>query len=411
MLRRLPRRFHPILSAARAVARTRRLRIYLAGGAVRDLRLGRPIADVDLVVEADALGFAKDLASRLSGSLKEYPRFATATLTLSEGSTLDVAATRTERYGRPGALPAVTTGVKIEEDLGRRDFTVNAMALELSPGRRLVDPFGGEVDLERRNLRSLHGGSFLDDPTRALRAVRYANRLGFRIERATRRQIAVAVETGAFSGVSGDRMRRELRLIFEEPRRASALAAMLRLGIAHALDPALCAAASAAARVRRAETLAATHGPSVTWLCYLLAWMSESGERDAVRVSDRLGLAGAESRTLRAWAGVVARCGPGLAALPVSELSRRTRGLSSDEIVAAAARLPAPDRRALLAAASPSMRVRLTIRGTDLRAAGVPAGPAIGRALASTLAAREDGRIEAAQELAFALRAAGQFPA
>ena len=307
-----------------------------------------------------------------------------------------MASTRRETYAHPGALPAVVAGASIEEDLARRDFTINAMAVALSAGRRRIDPFGGAADLERGVIRELHARSFLDDPTRAFRAVRYANRLGFRIHPTTRRAISAAPAHRALARVSGDRVRREIRLIFEEPRRGRATAQLGALGLAQALEPSLRADRPAARGVwpaprRSAAPARATSPGSATFLpgCGRRA-RGQSG-----RVAERLALVGAEGRVLRRWPDVAGR----LARATVPE------DVSPDELVAAASSLPARSRRALLARAA-ARGIRLSIRGADLVAAGIPAGPAVGAALARTLAARRGGRIGKKDELAFALAAA-----
>jgi tRNA nucleotidyltransferase (CCA-adding enzyme) len=377
------------------LARERNVGLYLAGGIVRDLYLGRPVRDVDLVVEGDGIAFAREVAARLAASIREHGRFGTATLTLGNGDKVDVASTRRETYAHPGALPAVTAGASIAEDLARRDFTVNAMAVALSAGRRRLDPFGGAEDLERGIIRELHSRSFLDDPTRAFRAVRYANRLGFRIHPATRRAIAAAPALQALARVSGDRVRREIRLIFEEPRRGRATSQLNALGLSRAVDPSLPVDRPASARVARAEALALSVGGETTWLCYLLAWMWQAGEREIERVAERLALVGAEGRILRRWPETAGR-------LSEAELPK---DVTNDELAAAASALPAGKRSALLDAAA-ARAIRLGIRGADLVAAGVPAGPSVGTALARTLDARRDGRIGQRDELAFALAAA-----
>lgn len=374
---------------------------------MRDLLTGNPVRDVDLVVEADAAEFARDLAGSLSASLRAHPRFGTAVLTLPDGRSLDIASTRRETYASPGALPSVTSPVPIQEDLLRRDFTVNAVALELFPRRRLVDPLGGLADLRRKTLRALHPGSFVDDPTRALRAVRYANRYGFRLDPGTRRAIARAVETGAFDRVSGDRLRRELRKIFAEPGWAAAVRRLRRLGLDGAIAPALASSrGETAGRLRAAERLAEGN-PEVTWLASLLAWVDGLGADGLRRVSDRLSLEGPERRRLLAWPETRRRLGRGLARRRASEIARRIAGLSADELVAAAARLPGADRRALRAARSRAARaLPLPVRGADLVAAGVASGAAIGRALSRTRDALVDGAVSAEDALAFALRVA-----
>jgi tRNA nucleotidyltransferase (CCA-adding enzyme) len=373
---------------------------------VRDLLLAREIRDVDMVVEGDAVDFARRLAALVGGVARAHERFGTASLALPDGLELDVAASRRERYARPGALPEVTAGAPIEEDLARRDFTINALAVWLGARPRLVDPFGGREDLEQGVVRALHSRSFLDDPTRAFRAVRYGNRLGFRLAPATRRDLVAALTAGALDRISADRLRRELRLVFEEAARAGALRRMETLGLDAAVHPALRRRPGALARLGRAEAAAGRLAAATTWLCYLLAWMGEASVEEVRGVARRLGVSGAQGRALLGWPQAVARFPAGLASRARSEVRRAARNLSADEIVAAAAVLGPSDGRALLASTFASTAARLSIRGADLRAAGVPAGPAIGRALERTLAALEDGRIAPSEELAFALRAA-----
>ena len=156
--------------------------VYLVGGAVRDLLLGRGRADIDLVVEGDPAALAAALGAEV---VESHSRFGTLKVLFGEEE-LDLAAARRERYRRPGALPEVELGAPIRVDLARRDFTVNAMAVPLGETRRLIDPYDGQADLEAGVLRAIHSGSFVDDPTRAIRAARYAARFGLAIEPETR---------------------------------------------------------------------------------------------------------------------------------------------------------------------------------------------------------------------------------
>lgn len=193
-------------------ARALGVRAFVAGGAVRDAVMERSVADVDFVIEGDAISFARALAAARGGDLTEHPRFRTATWTIG-GHHHDLASTRVERYRHPGALPEVTTGVTIDDDLPRRDFTLNAMALRVdAPG--LVDPFDGVGDIERRRVRALHARSFIDDPTRILRAARYAVRYRFEIEQGTLGWIAQGVPHIAV--VSGERLKYDIERIFAE---------------------------------------------------------------------------------------------------------------------------------------------------------------------------------------------------
>jgi tRNA nucleotidyltransferase (CCA-adding enzyme) len=364
--------------------------------------LDRDVRDVDLVIEGDAGGFARALAERLGARHRAHGHFGTAVIELPSGERIDVAATRRETYSWPGALPDVVEGGPIGEDLSRRDFTVNAMALEVQPRRRLVDPFGGRADLAAGRIRFLHPRSPQDDPTRAVRAVRYANRLGFRIAPEARLAMAAAIGTGAFRGVSGDRLRRELSLLLSEERRGRAVARLVSLGLAAAISPAL-VRPGASRRLLAAELLARRRRPEPGWLCYLFAWMGDARIGTLERLADRLGFAGRDRSRLLSWPRARRLLGAGFADRLASHRFRRVEGLEPEERVAAAALASPRDRRAILAIGEPPA---LTISGTDLVVAGVPPGPRIGIALARTRAAREDGRIGPDEELAFALRAA-----
>jgi len=226
------------LVRAGEVADRREVGLWFVGGALRDLLLRRSLHDVDLAVEA-AAATALELALRL-GRLpgwtleKSHARFGTARLRAPGGLRVDVAATRREEYPAPASLPVVTGTTTIEEDLGRRDFTINAMARRV--GRRgltgsVLDPFGGRRDLAQRTLRLLHAKSLVDDPTRAYRAVKYAVRLGFAWDGEFEKALRRARGAGAFAALSGDRMRRGFEEIFLEGSwdRSLGLAAGLEL--------------------------------------------------------------------------------------------------------------------------------------------------------------------------------------
>jgi len=189
-------------------------RVYLVGGIVRDLLLGYPNFDLDLVTEGDAVELANRIA-RISGAgLVIYPRFSTAKIKSGDFA-IDIATARSETYARPGALPAVTPS-SIEKDLFRRDFSINAMAISLTAEDygQLLDPHRGKDDLHSHLIRILHPDSFSDDATRILRAIRYEQRLGFNLERETARLLKRDISM--LDTISGDRIRHELELIFRE---------------------------------------------------------------------------------------------------------------------------------------------------------------------------------------------------
>lgn len=337
--------------------------IYVVGGAVRDLLLGRGRADLDLVVVGDAFS----LATRLGAEPIEHERFGTAKVAL-DGHELDIAGARTETYAQPGALPQVAPAAAVEADLGRRDFTLNAMAIALEDGARLIDPHGGRADLEAGQLRVLHPGSFLDDPTRAIRAARYAARFGFELEPGTEKLLRAA-ELGT---VSADRRRAELLRLAAEPNGPEGLALLAEWGLVEPRRGGIELATGAAALLDeppwsevapRAETV-------------LRAALGPAGEETALA---------AENPERPSHAVELARGRD-----PVELALARALGAGwMDDYVA-------------------SWRwVELQIDGADLIAAGIPQGPALGDGLRAALRAKLDG--EAAgreQELAVALAAA-----
>lgn len=233
----LPRDLFDFLRKAGDLAQKQQQRLYLVGGAVRDLLLERSTLDIDLVVEGDAVKIARELAKINQASLTVHTRFGTAKLRWRHRSA-DVATARAETYARPGALPAVRPGT-IAQDLARRDFTVNAMAVELNPPHfgELIDPPGGQKDIRNRVIRVLHEKSFIDDATRLWRAVRYEQRLDFKIEPVTLKLVKRDIDR--LDTISGDRIRHELELVLEEETPEKALKRAGELGVLAKISPSL----------------------------------------------------------------------------------------------------------------------------------------------------------------------------
>ncbi|MDN5942493.1 MAG: hypothetical protein L0H94_11475, partial [Nitrospira sp.] len=188
--------------------------------------------DFDLTVEGDGIAFARLVAVRYGAGLAVFERFATARLTFPNGLKMDIATTRRESYAQPALLPTVQPA-SIEEDLSRRDFTINAIAVQLNPRQfgRVLDPHGGQRDLRAHMIRVLHEGSFQDDPTRIFRAIRFEQRFGFHLERTTSRLLAQAASTNLVRQLSGPRLQNEILLLFAErdPVRAIARLGQLKL--------------------------------------------------------------------------------------------------------------------------------------------------------------------------------------
>jgi tRNA nucleotidyltransferase (CCA-adding enzyme) len=366
---------------------------YLVGGAVRDLLRGSTAVDLDIAVEGHARSVARALGERLGGEVREHERFGTATV---HAGTLafDLATTRTETYDEPGALPRVAAA-SLEDDLLRRDFTINSMAVALAGDElgRLYDPSGGLADLDRGVVRVLHPRSFLDDPTRLLRAVRYETRLGFRMDENSERAARAAIAEDAMSTVSGARVRDELMDLLSEHEARAAVERMVDIGLARALhpaldpDPELVASASLGAAAIGAErglsALAAlVAGEPVELDLWVAGLHLEARDRDAVVRAARVAPRIARELSAREHAP--------------SELATLL-GNEPPEALALALALGAPSEPVLRWVTDLS-HVRLEIGGDDLLAAGVPEGPAIGRALSETLQRKLDGLVDGRQD-------------
>ncbi len=226
-------------AAARAAARCAQAEgtgVWVVGGPVRDVLLGRRAIDLDLVVEGDGPAFARALAAREGGEVKEFTRFWTALVILPGGVKVDVTTARSESYPAPGALPEVAAG-DILADMHRRDFTINAMAVRLGPDRagEFLDPSGGRHDLATGTIRALHEGSFCDDPTRILRAIRFAARYRFTLEPQTSTWLTEAVAGGLLDEVSRQRLRAEIVAILSERDPRHSIAQLQQAGVWAAL--------------------------------------------------------------------------------------------------------------------------------------------------------------------------------
>jgi tRNA nucleotidyltransferase (CCA-adding enzyme) len=374
--------------------------VWVVGGAVRDLLLEREPRELDLVVEGDAVAVARRAAARLGGDVLVHDRFGTATVR-GAGVAFDLAGARRETYPRPGALPDVELGVRLEEDLARRDFTVNTLALRVVDGKLTGWP-GAEDDLAARVLRVLHEDSFRDDPTRLLRMARYAARLGFAPEPRTAELAAAAVAEGTPATVTGERLGAELRLLAREPQPA-ALMELGRFGLGVALLPAfdvdgpLIERALAVCRQARAGAArdegraggdavgAGGEAPPREDLVALGAVVRRAEPEElAARLRD-LAFPAPDAAAVVACAGLDALVAE-LAGNPPSaaDLVLRRRPLEAAALAAAAGSAPARDW--LLR----GRHERLAITGNDLLAAGL-SGPAIGRALQAARAALLDG--------------------
>jgi tRNA nucleotidyltransferase (CCA-adding enzyme) len=230
--------------------------VYIVGGTLRDILLGEESFDIDIAVEGDAIAFARSLASALGGRVTPHERFGTAIVSYGDGERLDIVTTRTEFYDSPGALPTVERAA-LHEDLRRRDFTINAMAASLKPGDfgHLVDPYDGRSDLAARVLRVLHNLSFIDDPTRIFRGIRYEARYGFRFDEHTTRLARGCIDMGLVGDLSSVRLRDELVQLLEDPGAPGGIERLGELGVDRAIHPHLRGDPEAASLFERARRL------------------------------------------------------------------------------------------------------------------------------------------------------------
>ena len=381
--------------------------VFLVGGAVRDLMLGRTPRELDVVVEGDASEFARLLGTpEAPVDPVEHPQFGTAVVELDEVR-VDVARARRESYPAPGALPQVQPA-SIEEDMLRRDFTVNAIAVGLDGqgGQRARGEVvwhavpGALEDLRAGRLRVLHDASFTDDPTRLLRLARYAARLGFEIEPHTAALAAQAARERALDTISGGRIGAELRLALNEPAPVGALAAMDELGLLTAIHPRL---RFDRAVIERSVELLPEDGQvdllAMAALVVPLALRAGDDPRaEIVALLDRLEFPAPERNRLAASASAVPRLA---GELPGAKSPSRLYDTVKDTPLEGVALTGGID----IAAMEPARRwlhslrhVRLTITGEDLLAAGLSEGPDIGRRLDAVLRLKLDGVIPDGRE-------------
>jgi tRNA nucleotidyltransferase (CCA-adding enzyme) len=385
--------------------------VALVGGATRDLLLGRRPRELDVVVGGDVATLARELSARLrTGERRPAARDSAATLherfrTASvswEGGRIDMAARRAESYAAPGALPDVREG-SVEQDLARRDFTINAIAVPLAgPGRGELQTVPHALeDLRHGLIRVLHPDSFIDDPTRLLRLARYRARLGFEVEEETARLAAGALSTGALDGVSGARIGAELRLALAEPDPVPALHALDELGVLGAFAPSL-------ALDEPLALGALAEAPSdATVSALLLGALILAGDRrgdgagePSVReLLDRLDFTAAErNRALRTAHRAPLLLAAMRSARRPSQLLEAIGDAPVEAIVLAGALGEGdgeePVRAAVTRWLDELRHVRLSIGGEDLLAAGLPAGPDLGRRLKRVLEMRLDGELD-----------------
>ncbi|MBI1269074.1 CBS domain-containing protein [bacterium] len=380
---------------------------YAVGGLVRDLILGRQNFDLDFVVE----GSARDLAQSFE---QDYParfevvatheRFNTATIIYhaETDKEVDLSTARTEFYEFPAALPTVEPS-KLEQDLYRRDFTINTLAVCLNPGRfgELTDLFDGLKDLNNRVIRILHPFSFIEDPTRIVRAARFASRLAFRLSLKTRDKAREAVAMGIFDNLGGVRLREEIKMILESPERIVALDVLEDLGgCLRFLASGLTYNEHCRNLIRLAERLLMRYQVKDPWIVYLGLLLSGVELEELDDVFERLHLSNLHRDIIRAGLSVHRKVGNTRQSWKRSQIYQVFKG-SKEESLAIAACMAEPGtqvRRMILLYINELLDVKISLTGNQLVELGVPRGPRIGEILEQVHIAKLDGEIKTEQE-------------
>jgi len=370
--------------------------LYLVGGIVRDLILGRPGKDIDLMVDGDATGLAEHLARESGSKLTLHKKFGTATFNLT-GYRIDFATCRSEIYRRPGALPEVRPG-NISKDLFRRDFTVNAMAVNVNPSHfgELIDLYRGRADLKAGIIRILHDKSFQDDATRIMRAVRYEQRLGFRLDTKTAKLLKGNLTM--LDTISGGRLRNELILWMSEQHPELILETSDRLGILKKIHPGLRWDNNLAIAFKRSFCLTGAHEKLPLYFCLLAYRLDENGLYELLQ---RLNLTGSKYDLLTHHAMEIKNS---RALLIKSHLKNSDLyfHLNSHPSTAVQANWLYPNHRLVRSRLNLYLKKLVKIKpcssGKDLAQLGIRQGPMMGRILNAILAARLDGTIKTRKE-------------
>lgn len=392
-----------LIEQTAVVAESLGLRFGVVGGVVRDAILGVPTLDLDFIVSGEARALADALAARYGGKASGYAPFGTAQWTPPRAPKLpdhvDFAGARRERYAHAGALPTVEP-TTIEDDLRRRDFTVNAMAVMLTPHPErgaLIDPHGGESDLAAGLLRVLHPDSFIDDPTRIFRGARLAVRCNLQFTPETADLIPDALPY--LDDVSGERLRTELRLILREPTAAAALRLLDSFGTLQAIDPSLAILPQLEADLSAIHARPPADIESVAWCAWLWPIDPDALKDIALRLAFTAPLAAAVSATakLLQHAGDAESERPSVAYKVLHNLP--------DATLETAARIGSPRlRRNAALCLSEWRHVRPATTGDTLRGLGVPPGPHYKQILERLRAAWLDGELDTDDDEARLLR-------
>jgi tRNA nucleotidyltransferase (CCA-adding enzyme) len=393
-----------LLEEARHLADRDKVSLYVVGGCVRDLLLSIEYLDLDLVVEGDGIAFAQKLAEALHARVKAHERFGTAILLLPDGFRLDIATARTEYYEYPTALPTVEQS-SIKKDLCRRDFTINALAICLNGNGfgEILDFFGGQRDLNDKLLRVLHGLSFVEDPTRVFRAVRFEIRYGFRLGRDTTALIGGAVKMNLFNRLSGHRVLEELKLLLTEREPKLAIKRLADLDLLKFFHPKLSWSNRLNVLLNAVDQAVDWYRLSYLdrkmdmWVVYLMALLEVLPERSVSEVLKRFPFSESEETKLRtarrSCHNVIRRLGM-RSPLKPAEVYGLLSELSDETLLIIMAKSKGEAvKRQVSVCLTTYQHMKPLLTGTDLKAMGIKPGPQFKKILGWLLEARLNGEV------------------
>ncbi len=402
---RLPDAVFAVLERAGELAERTGVSAFVVGGFVRDLLLGRPNLDLDLVIEGDGIAYARALGTEVNAAVKAHERFGTAVLLFPDGFKLDVATARTEYYEYPTALPTVEQS-SIKKDLYRRDFTINTLAVRLNAGRfgDLIDFYGGQHDLKEKTIRVLHSLSFVEDPTRVFRAIRFEQRFGFKLGKETLTLIKGAAAMDLFHRLSGSRLMEELILLLseEEPRRA--IARLAELDLLRFIHPSLTWSPRLEALLKAVEDALDWHKllyldrKMDAWVVYFAALMEVVPDKAVKDTLKRLPVPERQAekiRTSRFGSYTLLRQ---LSKRPVptpAQTYRALLGLSDEVLLILIAKAKSESvKRQVSSYLTAYQHVKPSLTGEDLKKMGLKPGPLYRKILDRLLDARLNGEIK-----------------
>ncbi len=409
MKERLSERLYQTLVHIGEVAEELGFAAYVVGGFVRDLFLYRHNEDVDIVVEGNGIEFAREFAGRFGARINAYAKFGTAVIIFPDGFKIDVASARMEYYKFPAALPTVEMS-SIKLDLFRRDFTINTLAVFLNPPRfgKLIDFFGGQRDLKERVIRILHNLSFVEDPTRVFRAIKFEQRFGFTIGKLTSGLIENAVKMDFFKRLSGRRVFSELCQILKEDAPLQALSRLNDYDLLKVIDPSIQYNRALAERFNSARKaiswfdLLYTEENYMRWAVYFLLLLRHSERETSTRICQRFELGPKYQKIFVKERIAAEECIGELHRNPPGSNSRLYRMLSDFRIEMILYMMSITDNEAIKRMISTYVtelrEVALSVGGKDLKALGVAPSPVYGRILNAVFEAKLNGKVKTREE-------------